>query len=186
MTHQFFVHTTKCIFWKQRKIRIRSIIHGLAFSMQFIFLQYQILQQPLVNQSDFLSILAMLFTTRGFSPKQQYEVNVWCTDSSNLPYQFHFRHKEKDYSMSRVECPELKKKFLFYLFFCPCLCPLMHTIIQVAKAPFSPEKVKMLMIVFLLVVQDLCVCGFLTWGIGMIFRFPLNVLRVYILLSECA
>ena len=61
--------------------------------------------------------------------------------------------------MTRVEWPEQGKKFLFYLFFCPCLCPLMHTIIQVAKAPFSPEKVKMLMIVFLLAVQDLCVCG---------------------------
>ena len=162
---------------------------ALHFQCSSNFLQYQILQQPLVNQSDFSSILAKIpsnvFTTRGSSPKQQYKVNVWRTDSVKL---LRTCHTNFTFAIRKKIIPWLEwnglsrgKKFLFYLFFCPCLCPLMHTIIQVAKAPFSPEKVKMLMIVFLLCRTCVCVgSGFLTWGIGMIFRFPLKVLSACI------
>ena len=163
---------------------------ALHFQCSSNFLQYQILQQPLVNQSDFSSILAKIpsnvFTTRGLSPKQQYKVNVWRTDSVKL---LRTCHTNFTFAIRKKIIPWLEwnglsrgKKFLFYLFFLPLSLPTHAYHYTSGQSTFLPRKSQDVDDSFP-TVQDLCVCvgsGFLTWGIGMIFRFPLKVLSACI------
>ena len=76
----FCSHNQNAFFESREKLGSDQSYMALHFQCSSNFLQYQILQQPLVNQPDFSSILAKIpsnvFTTRGLSPKQQYKVNV--------------------------------------------------------------------------------------------------------------
>ena len=169
---------------------------ALHFQCSSNFLQYQILQQPLVNQSDFSSILAKIpsnvFTTRGLSPKQQYKVNVWRTDSVKL---LRTCHTNFTFAIRKKIIPWLEwnglsrgKKFLFYLFFLPLSLPTHAYHYTSGQSTFLPRKSQDVDDSFL-TVQDLCVCG--QWVFNLRYwhdiQIPLKGLEcLYFLWSECA
>ena len=173
---------------------------ALHFQCSSNFLQYQILQQPLVNQSDFFCqfwqwFLAMLFTTRGFSPKQQYKVNVWCSTDSvkwlrTCHTNFTFAIRKKIIPWVEWNGLSWGKKVPFLPVFLPLSLPTHAYHYTSGQSTFLPRKSQDVDDSFPTSCAGLvCVCG--QWVFNLRYwhdiQIPLKGLEcLYFLWSECA